>query len=212
MSKQKIIIVLSIILLLLLCTFLVAYSFIKNNHVQKSTSSNESQSNINNESYDKNQNELNSKDFYYKNSKVIKVEDFKASTSTYSESEIVSILLQRGFEKEVEYDFSLDGELNEGVADEKSGIRHPNYLTIYLDSKNRVWSILVIGKSIIANPVDYNMENNTGIEVIVSETEAVWGIDYDNCKFYINIPNKDAERVIVIKRIDAKSLDELEIK
>ena len=212
MSKQKIIIVLIIILLLLLCTFFVAYSFIKNNHVQKSTSSNESQSTINNESYDKNQNELNGKDFYYKNSKVIKVEDFKASTSTYSESEIVSILLQRGFEKEVEYDFSLDGELNEGVADEKSGIRHPNYLTIYLDSKNRVWSILVIGKSIIANPVDYNMENNTGIEVIVSETEAVWGIDYDNGKFYINIPNKDAERVIVVKRIDAKSLDELEIK
>lgn len=68
---------------------------------------------------------------------------------------------------------------------------------------------MAINGHIIAYPVSYNMELETGVETVISESEIIMGFDSETNTFYETIPAESELIVKVIKKIDAETLDSL---
>ena len=141
--------------------------------------------------------------------KIMKAENVSNSKNLLSEKEAKVLLEERGFSfYDINYDYTIDGNsVEETVVDPNSDVKHPRYLTNYMDKKNRVWTIYIIENSIIAYCVSYTFESNTGVELLISETDSVTTYDADKNMFYTSIPKETYAIVKTVKRIDTEALD-----
>ncbi len=153
-------------------------------------------------------------DAYYKqNAKIISEISAKKSNEVQTEKELISSVKSRGFtEYPISSEYSIDGEFytSTNISDDSSD-KHPIYQTCYVSSSNELWTIFVINGAVIANPVTYNMQSELGVQLLISESEAITSYDSALNKFYKTIPNKSEVIVKVVDKIDVETLDELTI-
>lgn len=153
-------------------------------------------------------------DEYYKhNAKVISEINAKKSKEVKTEKELISTVKSRGFsEYPIFSEYSIDGEFYTAtnISDDSSD-KHPIYQTCYVSSSDELWTIFVINGDVIANPVTYNMQSELGVQLLISESEAITSYDSVTNKFYKTIPNKSEVILRVVNKIDAETLDELTI-
>ncbi len=149
--------------------------------------------------------------YFEKNSQLIDIVNVEESEDVMSESEVKSFLEDRGFgDYQINYSYSLDGEFGDKTEiSEESTDKHPTYQTIYLSKSGEAWIIDVINGAVFANPFDYNMESERGVQLLVSETNELTSYDSESGKFFITIPNDTEVIVKVVGRIDAETLDGL---
>ena len=152
--------------------------------------------------------------YYEENSQLIDIVNVEESEDVMTESEVKSFLEDRGFENcQITYSYSINGEYGSygdktEVSDESSD-KHPAYQMIYLSESGEAWIIDVINGAIFANPFYYNAESETGVMLLVSETDELTSYDSEGNKFYVTIPNSTEVVVKVVDKIDSETLDGL---
>lgn len=153
------------------------------------------------------------RDYYEKNSKIIDSFNAKTSKNVQTEKEAIDVFTARGFGNDsIYYDYSIDGEYIGETEAKISREKHPIYQTQYVTPGGNVWTIVMINGSILANPVNYNMESDKDVQVIISESETITGYDSANNIFFETIPKESELIVKVVDTIDAKTINSLTTK
>ena len=153
-------------------------------------------------------------EYYFGNSEVIDVTDAASSDAAMTERNVLADIKTRGFvDQPITYDYSITGEfLDDTEADENSSVKHPMYQTLYLSKNNEVWVIYVIGNSVIANPLSYNLNSGKDVPIMFSESEVVTSYDDASNKFYLTKPYKTSMILKVVDKVDAETLDKLTVE
>jgi len=136
-----------------------------------------------------------------------------SSDAMLTESEAIKLLRERGFEDfEVTYDYMKSGDIiyPEESANIASDEKHPCYYTYYMSpDEGEYWTIMVTGKTILANPVRYNLElNDTGVQVVYGESKIVTRYLGDGVLERVEPGEKDLT-IQVVERIDANTLNQV---
>ena len=150
------------------------------------------------------------KAYYSENAKkLLAVISAKQSENVYSEKAVGKELSARGFGKiPITYTYKMDGDFEtEAQIDTTSAALHPQYTATYKTKSGDYWTINVCNDCITAYPVTYNLEHNSGAEVILAEGESVTAYDSATNSFYEVIPKP---AVLALKRIPAITAEALE--
>lgn len=158
-------------------------------------------------------------EYYSSHGTIISVTNVKDSDKVLIEAEVYKLLESRGLTTyPVEYYYDIDGNyLVEPVkVDPTSDVKHPMYSTTYINSSDEIWYIEVINGEIYATPISFhfrvNQDNlNLKAEVCVYET-VLFGYASTTNKYYQVIPNDDVLTLYKITRIDADTLDKLDVQ
>ena len=139
------------------------------------------------------------------------VEKADEKADVYTEREALRLLEARGFtEYPLTYDYDMDGTYtDEAEASPDSDAKHPMYQTYYVGEDNSVWTIMIVGKMIAANPVSYNLESDLDVQILVSETETLTSYTEMGNKFYTTIPKESAVLLKIVDQITSQSLNTL---
>lgn len=204
MKKKKIISVIAIVVLIVV--LLIASAMYIINDIKKTL--------IKQAFGDFNQTEsIDVKEYYEKNSKIIDSFNAKTSKNVQTEKEAIDVFAARGFGKEpVYYDYSIDGEYVGETKAKISREKHPMYQTQYVTPGGNVWTIVMINGSILANPVNYNMESEEDAQLIISESEIITGYDNANNIFFETIPKKSELIVKIVDTINSETINSLTTK
>lgn len=150
-------------------------------------------------------------EYFNENSTVVNT--IKASTSETLSSEVDASVgfEQRGFTNSgIYYEYTQDGEyVNETVVSKNGTDKHPFYYTIYVSSNDDYWVIYLINDKYFANPLSYNIENETAC--YVSESNTLNSYDSIKDKFYETIPNDNVIDLLQVDYIDSKTLDNIDL-
>lgn len=154
---------------------------------------------------------VNADEYFQNNATIVDVIDASISEDVLTESQVFSILRDRGFtEYPITCNYSMDGTYDpEMVFSENSTTMHPMYETYYITSEDEVWTIFVINGAIMAQPVSYNLQSGLGVEVLLSETNTLTSYDGVTNQFYETIPNDSTIILKTVDRIDAETLETL---
>ena len=150
------------------------------------------------------------KAYYSKNSeKLLAVIPVKESKAVYSEAAVSKALSARGFGKTAaSYAYDMAGTMSEKAAvDSSSSALHPQYTAAYKTGSGDYWTITICNDCITAYPVTYNLEHNSGAEVIFAEGESITAYDSATNCFYETIPKPET---LVVKRIPSITAEALE--
>lgn len=148
--------------------------------------------------------------YFQSNSTVISETEVNSSNTVHSETEAYNNLNGRGFTGSVETEYSMSGEYcGTTVISDTSPTKHPIYQTTYVTDNGDIWSIFEINGVVMADPVSYNLQSESGVQVLISETEAVISYDSRKNKFYETIPNESEVDVKTVSRIDAETIENL---
>lgn len=153
--------------------------------------------------------------YYWENSQeVIEVIDVDNSNDIPSESEVITLLEDRGFtDCQVTSQYDLNGEYYEETEILKdTSIKHPMYTAYYMNSAKEVWTIYVVNGKVMAFPATYNLDSGLQSEVVYSESKEITSYDYNTNKFYVRIPKKTETIVVVVDRIDADTLEKMTVE
>ncbi len=154
--------------------------------------------------------EVNADEYFKNNSQIIASVEAAASGSIHTEADAYNNFVARGFTDTIESCYTMSGEYYSPTAiSSASTEQHPYYQTTYTDKNNNNWMIYEINGKIMANPVSYNAQTDTGVQVMISETEAVMSYDSVTNIFYETIPNKSELEVKTVELINAETLDDL---
>lgn len=147
---------------------------------------------------------------YHENSDSCEVKS-AVSTNMFSEAEVLSMLSGKGFTMyPVTFDHDENCELvDEMEASPDSTAKHPTYQTVFFSENSGVWVIDVVGKTISANPVEYNMGSNSNVPVFLSETETIQSLFAEGKKIYDIKPLDSAARIKTVAVINAETLNSL---
>ena len=150
-------------------------------------------------------------EYYGKNSIIVEKINVKDSEQIYNEKEVFELLNDRGFtEYEITTEYSMDGEYYDVVTvSQESKEEHPIYSVYYISDSEMIWNVTVVNDTVMASPISYNLELETGVQVIVSESEYITGYDSVTNMFYEIEPKETFAKVISVEVIDSKTLDEL---
>ena len=151
-------------------------------------------------------------EFYKDNSEeIVKVEDINETETVYSEKEVLSFMAERGFtDYPLTYDYNMDGTYtDEAEASADSEEKHPMYQTYFVGEDGSVWSIFIIGRSVIANPASYNLESDLDAQILVSETDTLTSYTEMGNKLYTTVPKDSAVILKVVDQITSQKLNEL---
>lgn len=153
------------------------------------------------------------KSYYEDNSNIIAEINVCDSNDVLTEEKVYTDLVGRGFDSyQITTEYTMEGKYSEATEiSDSSSEMHPIYQTYYVSSKGELWTIFVINDAIMANPVSYNIESGRDIQVIISESEIITSYDSSTGKFYETIPDDGALDILVVDKIDAKTLDFLTI-
>ena len=153
-------------------------------------------------------------EYYFSTSEVIEVIPVEESEDVPTEAEVINLLKERGFDDyPVTYEFTINGEyVDETEAAEGAASKHPMYYTFYISANREVWLIYVVNGMVMASPVSFNLTSALGVEVLVSESEALTGYDDVSNQFYINIPYESTAIVKRVDKINAETLDRLTVE
>ena len=150
-------------------------------------------------------------EYYSENGEILNREDAATSDKAMTETDVVAMLQERGFENmPVEAEVDMAGEyLDEYEIENPTDTKHPTYQTYYFSAAEEMWTIMITGNQITANPVSFNMDSALPAQVIVSESDTL--ISYDNAtnRYYTTIPKESALIVRVVDRITADALDQI---
>ena len=155
---------------------------------------------------------IDAEKYYEENSDIISTINAKKSEEVQTESEVSDFCRDRDFSMyPITYECSIEGEYQpaEEVSD-SSKEKHPIYQTYYISSKKEMWTIDVINGNITAYPVMYNQDNG-GVQTIVAEKDTVVSYDIATNTYFENRPDKDAVNLIVVDRIDAETLEGIQL-
>ena len=158
--------------------------------------------------------EISAEEYYKNNSQLLDIIKVEESEDILSENEVGSFLEKRGFgEYQVTYSYSIDGEYGDStVISESSEDKHPTYQTIYVSENGEAWIIDIVNGAVFANPFDFNIDSDLGVQVLFSETEDFTSYDSETNSFFITIPNESEVHKIVVDSIDAETLDTFTIE
>lgn len=147
--------------------------------------------------------------YFAENSTIISTEN--ALNSGRTEAETYKNLHDRGFTQEsITTQYDMDGTFFEEKEISESGQnKHPMYVTYYETEDGRLWTIFEINGEVFANPIFYNMENDSGIQLLISETDTLTSYDSTLNKFFVTRPNEDTATVKTVTRINAETLETL---
>ncbi|MBQ6380932.1 MAG: hypothetical protein IJJ41_04960 [Clostridia bacterium] len=149
--------------------------------------------------------------YYSQNAqKLLSVIPADSSKAVFSEQKIGEELTARGFGKNapITYEYGMDGSYEEKTPVDNSSLdKHPQYTVVYMAQSGDYWTITVSNGSVTAYPVSYNLEHNSGAEVILAETDSVTAYDNQTNSFYELIPKPS---VLVLKQIPAITAEALE--
>lgn len=147
-------------------------------------------------------------EYYLNNSEKIVSVEVVDETNTLSEAEVFAMLTKRGFvDYPITYSYDMNGKyVGEAMISENSAEKHPMYQMVYETNNGEVWSIYVIGKSIITCPVGYLYENCTEIEYLFSETNSITSYDDNLNEFYMTVPKNSIAKLIIVDNIDAETI------
>ena len=155
--------------------------------------------------------EINAAKYYAENAqKVIRVTPARSSDEVYSEKAVGEELSARGFGDKISvtYEYSIDGSVEQKAEiDDASLTTHPQYTAVYMTESGDYWTISVCNNCVSAYPVTYNLEHNSGTEVILTESESITAYDSATNCFYEAIPKQS---VLLVKRIPAITAQALE--
>ena len=151
-------------------------------------------------------------DEYFNNNTSLKSE-IKATESTdvHSESETYENFSERGFDANlITTEYDMDGEYSKATKiSEYSSTKHPMYQAYYISSSGDIWMLFEINGMVVANPLSYNEQKESSVQIMLSEEDTITSYDSTTNKFYVNIPNADVLTVKKVDKIDAETLDKL---
>ncbi|MBQ3946884.1 MAG: hypothetical protein II656_00020, partial [Ruminococcus sp.] len=107
-------------------------------------------------------------EYYSDNSEeIVSVEAAAETSKVYSEKEAIKLLAERGFSDfPLTYDYDMNGTyMDEKEASAESDEKHPMYQTYFVSEDGSIWTVFIVGKSIIANPASYNLESDIDAQV-----------------------------------------------
>lgn len=149
---------------------------------------------------------------YYQNNseEIISIDDVNEN-NVLSEKEVYMLMEERGFiQYPITYEYSLDGNyITEEIVAKDSNTKHPMYQTLYITNDGNVWSILVIGKTIVANPAFYNVESDNESQVLISETGTLTSYDDELNLFYTTVPKNSVIEHIQIDKINSETISKM---
>ena len=146
-------------------------------------------------------------EYFQNNAEIVSTQD--AASAGRTEAEAYKNLADRGFTSmPITADYTMDGTYTgaKEIVDTATE-KHPAYSTYYVSATGLVWNIFEINGAVFANPLSYNMELQTGVQVMFSETDTVTSYDSTLNKFYVTKPDETVLDVKTIGRIDAATLD-----
>lgn len=154
------------------------------------------------------------KEYFEERAEIVSVTPVKDSKNTLSEQSAVEELRSRGFtEYPITADYTIDGGFDDPVdASEDSSVKHPMYLTYYVDSRNQLWVITVVDGRVSAAPSLYNLEHEDKVPIELSESEEIASYDLSTNSIYITIPKTTVMDVRVVDRIDASTLESFDLE
>lgn len=146
--------------------------------------------------------------------KILDVFPVSESNDVLSEAEAIAFLKERGFENpSVLYNNSMSGEmLEEQEAKSDSTVKHPMYSSRYVFDKNEIWYLYIVNGDITANPVSFNLDSKSGVQLIVSESEKITSYANQGNKFYVTIPKATTVDLKIVGKIDAATLNSLSVE
>ena len=149
--------------------------------------------------------------YFWDNAEVLDVIKADESEVVPTETEVASILEDRGFEDfPITYDFSIDGTFVDTTeVQSESSAKHPVYFTYYRTQNDDVWIIYIINDSVMAYPLSYNMESTQSAELIISESAHITSYIDGSNKYYVTIPSESMMIVKVVEQINADTLEQL---
>ncbi|MCR5060654.1 MAG: hypothetical protein K6A80_06440 [Saccharofermentans sp.] len=152
--------------------------------------------------------------YFEERAEIISVTPVKDSKNTLSEKSVVAEMIERGFDKyPITSRYSFDGTFGDQLnASNDSSDKHPIYETYYVTSQNDIWVISVIDGKYSAAPSSYNLLHETSVPVMVSETEEIASYDSTTNSIYLSIPHEDALDVRIVERIDASTIESLDLE
>ena len=151
-------------------------------------------------------------EYYSDNSEeIVSVEAAAETSQVYSEKEAIKLLAERGFSDfPLTYDYDMNGTyMDEKEASAESDEKHPMYQTYFVSEDGSIWTVFIVGKSIIANPASYNLESDIDAQVLVSETNTLTSYTEMGNKFYETVPKESAVILKVVDQITSKKLNDL---
>lgn len=151
-------------------------------------------------------------EYYSDNSEeIVSVEAAAETSKVYSEKEAIKLLAERGFSDfPLTYDYDMNGTyMDEKEASAESDEKHPMYQTYFVSEDGSIWTVFIVGKSIIANPASYNLESDIDAQVLVSETNTLTSYTEMGNKFYETVPKESAVILKVVDQITSKKLNDL---
>lgn len=154
--------------------------------------------------------------FYNKYSeKLIKAEDVKSSDASMTEADAVRLFKSRGFtEFPITYDFDTDGKYTgENEASESSSDKHPIYQTRFLPAEDDVvWSVMLVGDSLMAEPISYSYENSDKPEIFFSEKDHMISFDDESNRYFFTVPKAEVINLQIVSEINAELLNKYTVK
>jgi hypothetical protein len=150
--------------------------------------------------------------YYHTLGDVVAVYSVKDSERTQTEAEAEALFTERGFDqREITFDYSMDGEYLGDTEITGSDERHPMYQTYYISSSEEFWTVYLSNGYFLAYPVSYAMVSERKAPLVVSETEIFPGYnDIDNT-FYEVIPYESQYILKQTHQINAETLDSLTV-
>lgn len=198
-NKKKRLIVLTISLVCIIGVGLGLFFFLLNTNLK------------NIDSMDMPDNPTETDEYFWGNYIVVDVINVTESQDVLTESEVIRMLAERGFDDyPVTYDYSMEGEYNgELEAQSESNQKHPMYMTVYKTETGDTWSIFVINGSVYANPVSFNLDSDLDAPVLFSESNQLTSYTSEGNKFYLIIPYETATILKEVDKIDATTLNKI---
>lgn len=150
----------------------------------------------------------NAEVFYKNNSEKVISVDAIEDMNVLSEKEVYLLMASRGFIQCLPtYEYDLNGNyIGETEISKDSDVTHPMYQNLYFTSKGDLWNIFIIGKTIVANPVYYNIQTNSKTQILIAENDMLTSYDDDKNLFYNTIPKKEVINLVTIKEINSESI------
>lgn len=140
--------------------------------------------------------------------------DVQQFDDVFTEKDAYAFFSERGFtQNPIVTEYSIEGEcyLEKEISTD-SDEKHPIYETMYISANGDVWNIMLIGATLVANPMYIDEETNQPASFVVTETDTVMSYDCTANKFYETVPDESVLKMKKIDKIDAQTLETLSIK
>ena len=152
----------------------------------------------------------NADEYFQQNSEIIST--IPAAGAGRTEQEAYANLTGRGFTS-ITTEYTMDGVYSEAKEISATGTeKHPLYTATFMTESGDAWTIYEINGAVFAYPVTYNYEHLSSVPVLISESEKVVSYDSTLNKFYETTPAESALDVKIIPRIDAATLNTLNVE